>query len=132
MEPKTALIQVKTSVQKNIPTGFTIEESLDVAKLEKQVKAAYVFVYVNTSKDVWSFRYFIISRKQFIKLTYAGHDWYDNGYKREKSISKKSPAGIKIEWLEGKDEKETDRPTAFHNPLQGISCENCWENIWKD
>ena len=86
-KPKTALIQVKTSVQKNIPTGFSIEDSLDVAKLEKQVKGAYVFVYVDTSKDVWSFRYFIISRKQFIKLIYAAHDWYDNGYKREKSIS---------------------------------------------
>ncbi len=131
-KPKSSLIQVKTSVQRNIPTGFSIEESLNVAYLEKHVKGAYVFVYVDTSKDVWSFRYFIISRQQFIKLLFAAHDWYDNGYNREKPISKKSPAGIKIEWLEGKDEKETARHIAFHNPLQGISCENCWENIWKD
>lgn len=131
-KPKSSLIQVKTSVQKNIPTGFSIEESLNVAYLEKNVKGPYVFVYVDTSKDVWSFRYFIISRQQFIKLLFAAHDWYDNGYNREKPISKKSPAGMKIEWLEGKDEKETDRHIAFHNPLQGISCENCWENIWKN
>lgn len=75
---------------------------------------------------------FIIPRQQFIKLLSAAHDWYDKGYKRDKPISKKSPAGMKIEWLEGKDEKETDRHIAFHNPLQGISCEDCWDNIWKD
>lgn len=131
-KPKSALVQVKTSVQKNIPVGFSIEESLNRAHLEEHVKGAYVFVYVDTSKAVWRFRYFIISRQQFIKLLFAAHDWYDNGYKREKPISKKSPAGMKIEWLEGKDEKETDRHIAFHNPLQGISCEDCWENIWKD
>lgn len=37
-KPKTSLVQVKTSVQTNIPTGFTIEESLDKDYLEKMVK----------------------------------------------------------------------------------------------
>lgn len=68
------IVQVKTSVQKNISVGFSIEESLNRAHLEEHVKGAYVFVYVDTSKAVWRFRYFIISRQQFIKLLFAAHD----------------------------------------------------------
>lgn len=131
-KPRTALIQVKTSVQKNIPVGFNIRESLDKNLLEQQVKGPYVFVLADTSNEIWSFRYFVISRQQFIKLLYAAHEWYKNGYHREKDISLESPAGMKVEWLEGKDEKETKNHIAFLNPLNGVSCEDCWENIWKD
>ena len=131
--PEVALIQVKTSVQKTIPAGFNIKESLDKENtLEQQVKGPYVFILADTNKEIWSFRYFIISRKQFIELLYAAHDWYKNGYHREKEISLESPACMKVEWLEGKDEKETKNHIAFHNPLNGVSCEDCWENIWKD
>lgn len=131
-KPRTALIQVKTSVQKNIPVGFNIKESLDKDLLEQQVKGPYVFVHTDASKELWSFRYFVISRQQFIELLYAAHEWYKNGYQREKDISLESPAGMKVEWLEGKDEKETKNHIAFHNPLKGVSCEDAWENIWKD
>ena len=55
------------------------------------------------------------------------YDWY-----REKEISEKSPAGIDVKWLMGEDEPETKRHKAFVNPLKGVSCEDCWENIWKD
>ena len=119
-KPRTALIQVKTSVQKNIPVGFNIKECLDKSKLEQQVKGPYVFVYTDASKDIWSFRYFVISRRQFIELIYAAHDWYKNGYQREKDISLESPAGMKVIWLEGKNEEEKDNRIAFHNPLKGI------------
>lgn len=130
--PEVSLIQVKTSVQKTIPAGFKIKESLQKDTLEQQVKGPYVFILADTSKETWSFRYFIISRQQFIELLYAAHNWYKNGYHREKAISEESPACMKVEWLEGKDEKETKNHVAFHNPLNGVSCENCWENIWKD
>ena len=130
--PEVALIQVKTSVQKTIPAGFNIKESLQKNTLENQVKGPYVFVLADTSKEIWSFRYFVISRKQFIKLLYAAHEWYKNGYHRDKAISEESPACMKVKWLEGKDEKETKNHIAFHNPLNGVSCEDCWENIWKD
>lgn len=131
-KPKTVLIQVKTSVQKNITVGFNIKQSLEQTFLEQHVKGPYVFVLADTSQETWSFRYFIISRLQFIKLLNAAHEWYVNGYHREKGISLESPAGMKVEWLEGKDEKETNNHIAFHNPLNGLSCEDKWENIWKD
>lgn len=93
----------KSSVQKNIPTGFPIEDSLNLNHMKTHVMGPHAFVYVDTNKEPWAFRYFIISRQQFIDLLYAAHIWYKNGYKRGKHISLKGPAGLKIAWLEGKD-----------------------------
>ena len=52
--------------------------------------------------------------------------------KERTEISEKSPAGIDVKWLMGEDEPETKRHKAFVNPLKGVSCEDCWENIWMD
>ena len=131
-KPASALIQVKTSVQKNIPTGFTIEDSLKHDLLKEKVMGPYVFVYVNMVNEEWKFRYFILSRSQFIELLHSAHVWYKYDWNREKEISEKSPAGIDVKWLMGEDEPETKRHKAFVNPLKGVSCEDCWENIWKD
>ena len=76
--------------------------------------------------------YFIISRQQFIKLARAGHDWYVNGYKREKPVSQKSPAGFNLTWLKGEGEDANNHRIAFQNPLKGVKLEDAWENIWKD
>lgn len=131
-KPQFALVQVKTSVQKNIPIGFTIKQCREKDYLEKHVMGPYVFVSVEKSSVTWSFRYFIISRQQFIELARAAHEWYVKGYTREKPVSEDSPAAMNVTWLEGKDEEEKKNRIAFHNPLNGISCENAWENIWKD
>lgn len=131
-KPQTALIQVKTSVQNNIPAGFSIDESLDKIMLEKMVKGPYVFVYITNKDNDFSFRYFVLSRKQFIELLYAGHYWYKNQWRRDKEIKGYSPACLSIKWLSGEGDPETKRHEAFINPLKGKSCENCWENIWKN
>ena len=60
-KPKTSLVQVKTSVQNNIPAGFSIEESLDKKYLESMVKGPYVFVSAKKNKEGFSFRFFISS-----------------------------------------------------------------------
>ena len=131
-KPKTALVQVKTSCQKNIPVGFSIEQSQDIEYLEDNVKGPYVFIHMQEKDKEISFRYFIISRKNFIKLVYELHHWYIHDYKREKSLAMSAPAGLSIKHLMGEDEKETSKHKAFHNPLNGVSCEDCWENIWKE
>ena len=89
-------------------------------------------LYVNMVNEEWKFRYFILSRSQFIELLHSAHVWYKYDWYREKEISEKSPAGIDVKWLMGEDEPETKRHKAFVNPLKGVSCEDCWENIWKD
>ena len=88
--------------------------------------------YVNMVNEEWKFRYFILSRSQFIELLHSAHVWYKYDWYRENEISEKSPAGIDVKWLMGEDEPETKRHKAFVNPLKGVSCEDCWENIWKD
>ena len=131
-KPQTALIQVKTCLQKNIPAGFSIDQCLDRSLLEKMVKGPYVFVYVVKKENDYTFRYFIISRKEIIDLLYAGHNWYRNMWYREKDIVGYSPACLSVKWLSGMNEPENAKHEAFINPLNGISCEDCWENIWKN
>lgn len=131
-KPMTSFVQVKTCFQKNIPIGFSINQCLDRAYLEKMVLGPYVFVSVNVVNDQFTFRYFIISRKLFIELACQAHSFYVNGYIRENNIKLESPAGFNIHWLEGLSDKETKRHKAFDNPLNGISCENKWENIWDE
>ena len=130
-KPEVTFIQVKTCVQSNIPIGFSIEQCISKSYLEKNVVGPYVFVYVDQSDDVMKFRYFILSRRQFIDLAYEAHQFYMNGYHRnDPRPSEKSPAGLYVRWLEGKSEDENAKHDAFHNPLNGISSENKWENIW--
>lgn len=131
-KPKTALVQVKTSVASNIPVGFNIGECLSVPYLEQMVKGPYVFVSVKDVGNGYAFRYFVLSRRQFIRLANAAHEYYVNGYKRDKELNLESPAGLYVRWLEGKDDEATERHIAFRNPLVGRSCEDCWENIWAE
>lgn len=144
-KPDVALIQVKTSVQSNIPIGFTIGQCLDREYLEKNVMGPYVFISAKISPDYkYSFSYFIISRKDFIELAYQAHVYYVRGYERlagklplntahrENGVDLNSPAGFKIKWLQGESEEKTDTHSEFCNPLNGVSGENQWNNIWKD
>ena len=52
--------------------------------------------------------------------------------KREKELNKEALAGLKLKWLEGEGEKATGNHIAYNNPLNGVSCENCWNNIWEE
>ena len=82
--------------------------------------------------DDYTFHYYIISRRQFIDLLYESHQWYKYLWNREKDIKDSSPACLSTKWLSGVGEHETDKHEKFINPLQGVSTENCWDNIWKD
>ena len=89
-KPKTSLIQVKTSVENNITTGFSLEEALDKDYLLKMVKGPYVFVSAKKDKetDTYSFRYFIVPRNLFVELLYISNYYYVNViHKDELSIS---------------------------------------------
>ena len=129
-KPQIALIQVKTSRQTDIPIGFNIKQCLNEEYLKENVKGAYVFVYIKDKDGKPNFRYFILSREQFIKLAHKSQRHYTNGYNRAKDLKYEAPALLKIKWLEGKGEEATDKHEIFNNPLNGISCEDCWDNIW--
>lgn len=144
-KPDVALVQVKTSVQSNIPAGFTIAQCLDKEYLERNVMGPYVFVAAEKGEDNnYRFRYFILSRKMFIELIYTAHRYYVEDYKRDiipnvndtenhiNGVKVSGPAGLYVRWLEGESDEATQRHGKFINPLKGKSCENAWENIWKD
>ena len=95
------------------------------------VKGPYVFVKAANTGNGYDFRFFILSRQQFIDLLYASHDWYVHQYVRETPIKLYSPAGLSVSWMEGKDVPATSKHPAFINSLGGVSCEDAWENIWK-
>lgn len=128
-KPKTSLVQVKTSVQNNIPAGFSIEESLDKKYLESLVKGPYVFVSAKKNKEGFSFRFFILSRCQFIELLHKAHVFYDKKHNGQEV--KSAPAGLSISWLEGGTCFSPTVQIEFGNPIEE-SCENKWENIWKE
>jgi Holliday junction resolvase-like predicted endonuclease len=130
-KPRTSLVQVKTSVQNNIPAGFSIKEALDKDYLQRMVKGPYVFVSAKPNEDGYAFRYFIISRSQFIDLLYVAHKYYVNVLHQNDKIELSAPAGLTISWLEGKPEFSPRNQADFGNPLSE-SCEDKWENIWKD
>lgn len=129
---KTAFVQVKTSRNKNIPIGFTNGQCCDKDYLMKMVQGPYVLVYAEEVDNVYKFRYFVLPRMQFIELAHQAHVYYMHGYKREKEPEEGGMGGLYVRWLEGKSDPETDKHIAFVNPLNGITCENNWENIWKE
>ena len=130
-KPRTSLVQVKTSVQNNIPAGFSIQEALNKDYLQQMVKGPYVFVSAKPIENGYAFRYFIISRTQFIDLLYVAHQYYVNVLHQNDKIELSAPSGLTISWLEGKPEFSSRNQTDFGNPLSE-SCEDKWENIWKD
>jgi Holliday junction resolvase-like predicted endonuclease len=130
-KPRTSLVQVKTSVQNNIPAGFSIQEALNKDYLQQMVKGPYVFVSAKPIENGYAFRYFIISRTQFIDLLYVAHQYYVNVLHQNDKIELSAPSGLTISWLEGKPEFSSRNQADFGNPLSE-SCEDKWENIWKD
>lgn len=126
-KPQTAFVQVKTSVQTYIPVGFSIEESLDKDYLEKMVKGPYIFVSAKPKEMGYTFRYFILSRRQFIDLLHSSHVFYDKW--RNGQEVKTAPAGLSVSWLEGKPKFSPKIQIDFGNPIKK-TCENQWQNIW--
>lgn len=132
-KPKTSLIQVKTSVENNITTGFSLEEALDKDYLLKMVKGPYVFVSVKKDKetDIFSFRFFIVPRNQFVELLYISNYYYVNVIHKDDNLVLSAPAGLYLSWLEGCPEFSTRNKNYFGNPVTD-TCEDKWNNIWKD
>ena len=132
-KPRTALIQVKTSVQTNIPTGFSINEALYKEKLWEMVKGPYVFVSAKMNKETnnYDFRFFIIPRKLFVELLYKSNNYYVNVLHKGRNLVTSAPACISISWLEGNTDFSSRNKANFGNPLKE-SCEDIWDYIWED
>lgn len=137
VDPETgnrSLVQVKTSFGNNIPVGMKLEDCT-IEKLEKKIIGPWVFVHVAGEGEAMTFKFYILSRSEIIRLIYESNDWYVNKWHRNgRTINLQSACGIKILWLEGKGEENNDKHEAFINPLKSSSIDSVvtWRKIFED
>lgn len=136
INPKTGdkqLVQVKTSIESNIPIGITLEESVTEV-LQSKIIGPWVFVYVEGKGEDKTFRFFVLSRSEMIRLTNDSNDWYLHKWKssyRKKPVSVKNPNALKVTWLYGMGEEDNAKHYEFINPLTESS-EDKWNKIWDE
>lgn len=132
---KTQLVQVKTSVEKNIPIGMKLHECT-LEYLEKKIIGPWVFVHVIGEGENMTFQFYLLTRREIIKLIYESNDWYVNKWHRNgREIDLKSPCAIKTSWLEGNGEVENNKHEGFKNPIKSCLVDSntvLWNKIMED
>ena len=135
-------LQVKTTFSKSFRVGMTHGDFIDEngcfdeikgrKRTEEKVQCPWAFVECNGTESNPKFRVFILNRQQVIDLIVASEYWYLTNCGKDKPHVKPSgDVGLISIWLEGKSGKATKMHTSiFPNPLNGISQENNWNNIW--
>ena len=124
-------VQVKTTTKTSFPAGLTIGD-IKRGNWHSKITGPWVFVHVTGTVIEPSFRFFILSRAEMIKMVEVTHDWYINRWNRNKPLSDNGVVCIQLTWLEKKDEKEkANVHPACVIPL-AESSENKWEKLWED
>ncbi len=132
-DDRFTLVQVKTSDERNpnFPTGLSISQAEDRSIVEKAVIGPWVFVHTKGDGQQMSFDFYILSREETIDLIYKSNQWYLNGYRRENEIKKTSPVGVKLSWIKGIGEKETNKRSSFTSPIKPDTAKDAWQKILK-
>jgi len=132
---KTKLVQVKTSVENNIPVGLSLGDCTQEI-LEKKIVGPWVFVHVTEANNDLDFQFYLLTRKEVIKLIYESNYWYLNKWHRNgRLINLKSPCGVYVSWLNGGCEKKDSKHDAFHNPISSCLVDSktvTWKKIMDD
>lgn len=132
---KAQLVQVKTSVEKNIPIGMSLGDCT-LEKLEKKIVGPWVFVHVIGENENMDFEYYLLSRKEVIQLIYESNYWYLNKWHRNgRHVNLKSPCGLDISWLNGQNVEKDPKHEAFHNPISPCLVDSKsvkWKKIMED
>lgn len=132
---KTQLVQVKTGVESNIPVGMKLRECT-MDNLEKKIVGPWVFVHVTGESENMVFQFYLLTRKEVIKLIFESNDWYLNKWHRNgRTINLNNPCAVKTLWLEGKGEDDNAKHEAFHNPISSCLVDSVtvsWNKIMED
>lgn len=135
-------LQVKTTFSNSFRVGMTHGDFIDTngafdevkgrKRAEEKVQCSWAFVECNGTPSNPEFRVFILTRKQVIDLIVASEYWYLTDCGRYLPHVKPSgDVGLISIWLEGKSGKATKlHTTIFPNPLNGVSQQDKWDNIW--
>lgn len=135
-------LQVKTTFSNSFRVGMTHGDFIDAngawdeakgrRRAEEKVQCSWAFVECNGTQAYPEFRVFILTREQVVDLIVASEYWYLTDCGRYSPHVKPSgDVGLISIWLEGKSGKATKlHTTIFPNPLNGVSQQDNWDNIW--
>lgn len=141
-------IQVKSSFDKSrsFNIGLTHEDfcvdgifndEKAMKSLEEKVVCPWIFVNVDTSSEIPTFRTYILKREQVIKLAFESEKWYINDVYHETTLNPKGNVAIILEWIKGCDTSAKDGKRwrrHFHNPFPQtqFNFEEAWHNLGLD
>lgn len=120
---KSVLIQVKARRGRDFPTGYNLSESINVDLLNKEVKGPYVFIYLH---DENAPEYYILSRKQLIKLLSGLHIAFCKNIKGNTSRMNNEPAMLSLRFIQGENGKKGTRLDGYINPYPGNIFHDAW------
>ena len=120
---KSVLIQVKARRGRDFPTGYNLSESINVDLLNKEVKGPYVFIYLH---DENAPEYYILSRKQLIKLLSGLHIAFCKNIKGNTSRMNNEPAMLSLRFIQGENGKKGTSLDGYINPFPGNIFHDAW------
>ncbi len=140
-------IQVKSSFDssKSFNIGLTHEDfcvngvfddNKALQVLEQKIVCPWIFVNVDTSKSIPTFRTFILKREQVIKLAFESEKWYVNDVYHALPLNPKGTVALVLGWLEGYDTPaaigKNRHRKQFKNPFNVGEFEEAWQNLGID
>ena len=125
---KHVLVQVKTTVEKSVTTGFDLGDA-NTANLEDKILGPWVFVFVTDNNGKQEFRYFVLSRSQVIKFINDTNQWYLD-WTRKNPVNPKNPCCLDIRWFSTNDFNDGKHDILKSSFIEDP--EDNWDNIWKD
>lgn len=117
-------------------TNGVFDDAKALRSLKEKIVCPWIFVNIDNSSEKPSFRTFILSKDQVIKLAFESEKWYINDVQHKNQLKPGGNVAIVIEWLEGCDtpEKTTGvyRHKRFSNPFKPGEFEEAWHNLGLD
>ena len=142
-----ALIQVKSSFNnaRSFNIGMThgdfctngvFDDAKALRSLKEKIVCPWIFVNVDNTSDKPTFRTFILSKDQVIKLAFESEKWYINDVRHKKPLQPGGTVAITLRWLEGLDTEEKKARAyqhgRFSNPFKPKEFEEAWHNLGLD
>lgn len=134
---KMSLVQVKTGRGKspNFITGLISDNNGNIERLEEKIIGPWVFVHVkNEGTNLSDYDFYVLTRKETIKIIRTSNDWYVKEYVREKELSNNTVVGLKLIWLQGEGEQDTMNNQSRHHPAYinplGHNAKDRWDKIF--
>ena len=117
-------------------TNGVFDDAKALRSLKEKIVCPWIFVNVDNTSDKPTFRTFILSKDQVIKLAFESEKWYINDVRHKKPLQPGGTVAITLRWLEGLDTEEKKARAyqhgRFSNPFTPKEFEEAWHNLGLD